>query len=181
MKVRTYAALAVAVPALLVGLAQPGVAASRDVVTFGGTVQIKPTPTAIEQTLEVCFSALVPCANGAESTGAAAGLGSDVTAMAPRGVDGLEAEAKYREVCAPGTAFQPIGSATLTGRLHDAVSGQWSREISATWARYGLVAVITGSSVEDGAYGTALFTPAGVPACGVSSPVAIAGVVEVAS
>ena len=178
MKVRKAVALAVAVPALVVGLAQPSAAQSADVATFAGTFELKPTVLPQQQVMNLCFFAFA-CANTAEpngtALGAGAGAGADVSVPAPHVVDGLQATASYVETCTPGTGFQPIGSAELSGiGVHDRVSGKWTAtDLRATWTRAGLVAVISGQAV-----GAALFTPAGAPACGVASPVAVAGLVE---
>ena len=175
MLVRKALAFAVTVPALVAGLAQPAVAQSRDVVTFEGTFQLKPTALPQQQVTDLCFFA-VTCANGAEPNGMAAGAGIDQASLQAHVVDGLQATATYFESCTPGTGFQPIGSAQLTGGVHERLSGEWkATNVEATWTRAGLVAVIQGDAV-----GTALFTPIGVPACGVASPVAVAGVVTLA-
>lgn len=172
MFVRKALALAVAVPALLAGLAQPAAAQSQDVVTFEGTFRLKPTALPQQQVTNLCFFA-VACQNGAEPNGMAAGAGIDRASLQAHVVDGLQATATYTESCTPGTGFQPIGSAQLSGGVHQ--SGAWKNTVSATWTRAGLVGVIQGDAV-----GTALFTPVGVPACGVASPVAVAGVVTLA-
>lgn len=175
MKVRNVLGLAAAVPALVVALAAPGDAATTSVVTFGGTISIRPTALPQQQTLDVCFVAVTEagCANGAAASGMAAGqvthsAGADV-------VDGLQARATYTEVCTAGTVIQPVGSAVITGNVHEAVADKWSPTVSATWFRAGLVAVIQGDAV-----GTALFTPIEAPACGQASRVAVTGAVELA-
>lgn len=176
MKARNGLGLAIATPALVLALAQPSDAASRGVVTFAGTIEITPTALPQQQTLDVCFFGVgKSCANGAESSGMAAGPAVD-TAIGADTVDGLQARATYTEVCTPGTALQPTNSAQLTGNVHKGVTKDaWSAPVSATWFRAGLVAVIQGDAI-----GAALFTPIGVPACGVAVPVAIAGAVELA-
>lgn len=175
MKVRKVLGLGLSVPALVVALAQPSDAASTSIVTFGGTIQVTPTALPQQQQLDLCFSAVTSCVNGAESSGMAAGAAADPAALKADAVDGLQATATYTEACAPATAIQPVGRAELTGKVHDAVAGTWSRDVSATWTRAGLVAVIQGEAV-----GTALFTPAGVPACGRPLQVAVAGAIELA-
>lgn len=172
MRIRNVVGLAVAVPGLVVALAAPGDAASRDVVTFAGRIEVRPTATAQPQTLDVCFFTLsTACANGEMSSGVAAGPSAG---SVPDVVDGLQARAEYTEVCAPVTGVAPIANATLRGQVHKAASG-WSPVVSAQWTRVGLVAVIQGDAT-----GVALFTPlaVGTP-CGQPVPVAIAGAVEV--
>jgi hypothetical protein len=178
MKVRKALGLVMATPALVLALAQPSDAAADDVVTFAGTIQITPTALPQQQQLGVCFFGLAAqtCANGAESSGMAAGAGLDAGTLVAEPVDGLQAEATYVEQCAPGTGLQPVGSATLVGNAHKSLSGAWGQDVRATWVRAGLVAVIQGDAI-----GTALFTPAGVPACGKPVPVAVAGAVELRS
>jgi hypothetical protein len=174
--VRKTMGLVAAVPALVLALAQPSDAASNGVVAFAGTLQI--TPRAVEQqvTTAVCFfGPAKTCANGAESSGAAAGTALDALGQSARAVDGLQVAATYAETCAAGTGLSPVGSAQLTGKVHDAVTGAWSQDVRATWTRAGLVAVISGDAT-----GAALFTPAGVPACGAPMPVAVTGAVELA-
>ncbi|HVF03823.1 MAG TPA: hypothetical protein VNA20_03195 [Frankiaceae bacterium] len=173
MKIRNVLGLAAAVPAVVVALATPGDATAASVVTFTGRIDVRPTALPQQQTLNVCFVAVTEtgCANGATPTGVAAGQVTDTAAGADV-VDGLQATARYTEVCAPGTTIAPVGNAMLSGNVHKAVAGQWSPTLSATWVRAGLVAVISGDAV-----GTALFTPVGVASCGQPVPVAVSGAV----
>lgn len=173
MKVRKVLGLGVAVPALVLALAQPSVAAQSHVVTFAGTIQITPTASGAPQTLEICFYAAV-CQNFAEPSGVA--NGGSVDPLAPRVdvVDGLEATARFGEMCAPGGTLQPTASAILTGRFHQAQSGGWTNPVSATWLRAGLVAVIAGQAV-----GAAVVSPLGTAPCGSPIPVAVSGSVVV--
>ena len=175
MKVRNVLGLVAAVPALVVALAAPGNAATTSVVTFAGQIKVRPTPLPQLQTLDVCFVSPTEsaCPNTAVPNGTAAGQAAYVAGADL--VDGLQARATYVEPCAPVTGMPVIGTATLTGRVHEAVGDKWSPNVSATWFRAGLVAVIQG-----GAVGTALFTPIDAPACGVAGSVAVAGVVEAA-
>lgn len=178
--VRKTLGLAAAVPALVLALAQPSDAATTGVVTFAGTIQITPRAVAQQVFTDVCFlGPAKTCANDAESSGAAAGAAAgtalDALAQQARAVDGLQVRATYTETCAAGTGLSPLGSAQLTGKVHDAVTGAWSEDIDAAWTRAGLVAVISGDAT-----GVALFTPAGVPACGAPMPVAVTGAVALA-
>jgi len=174
--IRKTMGLATVVPALVLALAQPSDAASTGVVTFAGTIQITPRAVAQQVITDVCFfGPAKACANAAESSGAAAGTALDAAALGAEAVDGLQVRATYTETCAAGTGLSPVGSAELTGKVHDAVTGAWSEDIRATWTRAGLVAVISGDAT-----GAVLFTPAGVPACGASMPVAVTGAVELA-
>lgn len=175
MKVRKVMGLTLAVPALVLALAQPGNAASTSVVTFAGTVQITPKALPQQVSTDACFFGVATsCANAAESSGMAAGPALDVPAVGAKAVDGLQVRATYTETCATATTLQPTGSAALTGNVHEA-NGAWSAPIDARWTRAGLVAVIQGDAV-----GAALFTPAGAVACGSPTPFAVAGAVELA-
>ena len=175
MKVRKVMGLTVAVPALVVALAQPSDAASRAVVTFAGTIEVVAYAVPQQTTLDVCFFASATCENGAESGGMAAGAAVDTATFAPKVVDGLQARATYAETCAPVTGLQSVATANLSGKVHEALGNAWRGSIAATWTRAGLVAVIQGDAV-----GTALFTPLAAPACGRPVPVAVAGAVQLA-
>ena len=173
MNVRKSAGLLVAVPSLLVAMALPGHAATTTgVVAFAGTVKVTPTMSPGTGSLDLCFSGITACANGAPSTGVAAG--ADVA----QAIDGLQAHAEYTEVCAAVTGLPATGSATLTANLHQLPSSTWSAPVTATWQRVGLVAVIQG-----GATGAALFAPvAPAPAaCGQPVQVAVIGAAEFAA
>lgn len=176
MKVRKIAGLAVAVPALVVALAQPGNAASLGVVEFAGTLSITPRADGAQVTTNVCFFGLAKtCANGTESSGVAAGPALDTAALDADAIDGLQVSATYSEPCTTGSGLAPVGMATLSGNVHKSVTPGWSGDIKAEWIRAGLVAVVAG-----GANGVALFTPAGVPVCGQPVQVAVTGAVQVA-
>jgi hypothetical protein len=160
MKIRSALGLALAVPALVVTLAQPGSAATAGVVTFAGTFQVTPDGQSRE-TLVCFFGVGAACANGAESSGAAAGPAFSSDPLGPQVVDGVQAQVSYTEACTPGTGIAPVATGTIAAETHDALTGQWGNGASAQFVRAGLVAVFVGNAI-----GAALVTPASVPSCG---------------
>lgn len=172
MKARHVLGLSVAVPALVVTFAQPGVAAQTRAVAFAGTIEITPTASGQPQTLDVCFFATA-CVNGGEPSGFADGVSVDSADLSVDRVDGLEAEATFSEPCTAAGTLAPSTMAVLRGRFHGVAKG-WGGYVVAQWTRVGTVAVIAGQ-----AYGAATVTPLGTAPCGSPIPVEIAGQVVV--
>lgn len=172
MNVRTMVC-ALAAPALLVALATPSGAATPGALAFTGTLRITPTAAPGIGQSDFCFlTAKSSCANGAVSSGVAAGAGM---ATAPEAIDGLQGKVSYSEACVPAARnLAATGTASITANVHRAATqDSWSAPVTAQWFRAGLVAVIQG-----GGTGAAVFVPMGVPSCGAPVEVAVSGSVE---
>jgi hypothetical protein len=179
MNVRHTLGTLLAVPALalatVVGTATPGLAAGDALVAFAGTVVVTPRSVPTPTALPFCFRG-TGCDNTVTSTGTALGASTGLAV-----VDGLRGTATYLEACTAGTGLAPTGSADITANVHEQLPSSWSRDVTATWLRVGLVAVIQGEAT-----GAALFVPKpavapavpSAPACNQSMPVQVIGAVR---